>query len=68
MESTLEEERSEVWTSILESLRLPPDQDREAACRHLLRHLMASGGHGITRTPEPYRLTVTDSSKISCGS
>jgi hypothetical protein len=40
-QDTLEEERREVWTSILESLRLAPDQDREAACRYLLRHLVA---------------------------
>jgi len=65
MASTLEEERSEVWTSILESLRLPPDQDREAACRHLLRHLVDSSRRGIGRTPpDPYRFTLTASSKM----
>jgi hypothetical protein len=43
MGSTLEEERREVWSSIVESLQLPADQDREAACNRLLRHLAASG-------------------------
>ena len=56
--TTLQEERREVWISILESLRsAPEDTDRSAACRHLLRHLVDSG----------YKFTGTDSSKMFCG-
>jgi hypothetical protein len=65
METTLEQERTEVWEGILESLRLPSDPDRAAACRGLLEHLVRSR----RRQPAPgsYRLTATDSSKMFCG-
>jgi hypothetical protein len=36
-----EEERGEVWKSILEAARRA-DPDRAAACRYLLRHMVAS--------------------------
>ena len=37
---TLDEERREVFESVLESLRAgSPDADRMAACSYLLRHL-----------------------------
>jgi len=43
MISTLDDERREVWASILEAERRPlPDEDRTAACRYLLRHIVTS--------------------------
>ena len=42
--TTLEEERREVWGSILDAMREPPrDADRTAACEGLLRHLTSAG-------------------------
>ena len=42
--STFEEERGEVWSSLLAAAREPlaHHPDRAAACRHLLGHLIAS--------------------------
>lgn len=39
LETSLEEERREVWESVLECLELPPDPDGQAACAFLLCHL-----------------------------
>jgi hypothetical protein len=64
MASTMDEELHEVWSSVLESLCMPPDEDREAACRRLMRHLVDSG----CPNPGAYKLTGTASSKIACGS
>ena len=44
--ASLEQERRELFESVLQSLRVPqPDADRLAACGYLLRHL-ARTEHG----------------------
>ena len=47
MLSTLDDERREVWTAVLDAARQPCRPDRGAACRYLLRHLLASGARGF---------------------
>ena len=38
--ASLDEERREVFDSVLQAMRIPePDADRRAACAYLLRHL-----------------------------
>lgn len=45
---TFEEERREVFTSVLECLRRGPlDNDGIAACAYLLRHLVRTGRRGV---------------------
>jgi hypothetical protein len=39
LETSWEEERREVWESVLECLEHEPDPDGEAACSFLLSHL-----------------------------
>ena len=57
--TTFDEERREVRMSIEEALRQSPDdEDLMAACRHLLR----------LQPGRPYTFTLTDSSKMLCGS
>ena len=69
MRTTLEEERAEVWSGILDGMSEDPDQAE--ACRYLARHLIEDGSRkGPRRIPEtgvplrslpcasPYFLTV----------
>ena len=50
MASTFEDELHEVWAGIRESMYLPPDEDRQAACDRLMRHLTAAAR---PRNPNP---------------
>ena len=45
--ATLDEERREVFDSVLQSMRIQePDDDLAAACSYLLRHLAGTEPHG----------------------
>lgn len=44
-ETSWEEERQEVWESVLECLEREPDPDGQAACSLLLRHLGVPPGN-----------------------
>ena len=63
--TTLQQERRELWNSILEEVRQSdpePDPARAAACSYLLGHLIHSAA-----LPGGYRFTGTASSKMFCG-
>ena len=61
--TTVQQERRELWKSILEEVRRPePDPASAAACSYLLGHLIHSAA-----PPDRYRFTGTTSSKMFCG-
>jgi hypothetical protein len=49
LETSWEEERQEVWESVLECLAHEPDPDGQAACSFLLRHLGVPPGDANAR-------------------
>jgi len=67
MTTTLEEERKEVWSAILDGMS--EDPDRAEACRYLLRHLLQKKTEFRSQFDFlRYRFTGTTSSKIFAGS
>ena len=71
--TSIQQERREVWESILDEVRqheIETDPDRAAACCYLARHLLDSAAPPATRRAETrgsYRFTGTTSSKMFCG-
>jgi hypothetical protein len=66
--TTLQQERRELWNTVLDEVgQQHPDPARAAACTYLLDHLIRSATPPERRQSGGYRFTGTTSSKMCWG-